>query len=699
MGTPQARSDKSFTFWTEGCAFRRRFLVLKRNIERLHDVRLPSPRLRGNDSEKLSQLRRFCSAPLERESHGWDIALSDRKLGKRTRFSIWMSLFLFRKVLPPKEPDLRSFLNRVTSEPSPEPCPIFMEFVRSEMGKMFRPGWDRSYPDLVGVSTLSTSSCVQTPKGSGGTRMYWLDKYKEETRKEFCDALLHSQDPPRGLPPSRITSVFTGGKYRVLTVPPAQFALLKPLHSAMYNHLSKNDWLLRGDASARSFKGFARVPGEVFVSGDFESATDNLNQNVQKEILRILLQNTVNVPNGIRRLAMSSLSSSVSLREESGGKMTLVGEGPIVHGQMMGFLLSFPLLCIVNYLSFRYATMDKNIPVRINGDDIVFRARPEVAKRWMEGVGKSGLKLSVGKTLVDRSVFTLNSTLFSASVSVKRVPIIRSTAFFGVGDGSPLTSLVGRFRSAFPGFDQTRGFKLKVAFLRENVGWICSSRRSLNRGLGIPVPPAILLAARLWKREIDYLSLPAERPPPAPFAIWQQKPVGYELVHQQDPPSKKFDKELVEAVVESAWLPPSVERYEDEEWRGCLTFGKPPSRTKLFGITRQEYDEQISQREKEIWFSFLGRRVRLYPVWKKVGRPIDFKSDSASFVVPSGSLPDSVALQESFENDEAYPQPIPPPEGLCLPSGCGVALCGLCGQRGHSRSFCRRKLVPVPSTS
>jgi len=50
----------------------------------------------------------------------------------------------------------------------------------------------------------------------------------------------------------------------------------------------------------------------------------------------------------------------------------------------------------VNYLGFLWYTGDLggSLPVKVNGDDIVFRARPEVIKRWKAGVCGAGLTLS-----------------------------------------------------------------------------------------------------------------------------------------------------------------------------------------------------------------------------------------------------------------------------------------------------------------
>jgi hypothetical protein len=191
--------------------------------------------------------------------------------------------------------------------------------------------------------------------------------------------------------------VEAGGKHRIVSKSDIDMNLLRPLHTAIYNRLSKFSWLLRGDAKASSFRKFKRVDGEVFVSGDYESATDNLNLYVQKVILNRILSGCKQVPESIKDFARASQTPF------------LLGEGvcsTLKRGQLMGNLLSFPLLCIVNYLGFRYYTGQKDLPVRINGDDIVFRAdrlaRPQQAARFALRAGTHGMTWQGDRAMRDR---------------------------------------------------------------------------------------------------------------------------------------------------------------------------------------------------------------------------------------------------------------------------------------------------------
>jgi hypothetical protein len=239
---------------------------------------------------------------------------------------------------------------------------------------------------------------------------------------------------------------------------------------------------------------FSRVPGEVYVSGDYESATDNLNTEVQEFILRKVLDQASYVPSGIQGTALSSLRMLLQ------NKVKVVEQS---RGQLMGNLLSFPLLCLVNYLAFKFF-IRRRVPVRINGDDIVFRATAEESKVWMEGVGRSGLVLSKGKTLVDSRFFSLNSRFFEGHRKVRLVPVIRSKPMFGLVEQG-VTSLRDRFRAFAEGFDSRSKEILNQRFLRVNSRFIIASRRSVRNGLGLMVGQEALEGAGLFVRETQYL--------------------------------------------------------------------------------------------------------------------------------------------------------------------------------------------------
>jgi hypothetical protein len=351
--------------------------------------------------------------------------------------------------------------------------------------------------------------------------------------------------------PSRLVAVDTGGKWRKITVPSGNQSLLRPLHQSIYDQLSRQKWLLRGKESVSAFSDFTSKAGERFHSGDYESATDFLNNLVSKHCLAEILMRARSVPHGISMMAMDSLSLPVELRDETQHRVV-----DQTSGQMMGYLLSFPLLCLINYLTFRYA-IPRDVPLKINGDDIVFRSTSEEYDRWVKVVGKSGLVLSVGKTMVNRRFFTLNSTLFEGRNDGPRmIPFIRSTALFPKSkDPEMVMGLRGRYNSFCPGFSGVKRSFLRTEWLSLNRRLIDVTHRSVSRGLGLCVTFPELVNSGLWAREAWHLSLPVERPIPAPFSEWSCRPKGYKYIRVEriTKELKSYSEGISAAWLDSAW--------------------------------------------------------------------------------------------------------------------------------------------------
>jgi hypothetical protein len=557
------RQRKTISLLSVGCPVLRHFRSFVETVGVPFGVRLPFPVISGaTEQERLSFVKNFCGGFLEHpREHLWH--RPTMRLGLDSRMSIAMSLFLFRKVLPSSEPDLLEYAKRM-STPSDEPDSGFLAFIETEVPKIFRKGWDKGrYEDACLNAVLPVKACRQAKLSDGGARMYGMEQ-RWNSHLDYVDEVL-SLEVPFTLLPAKVISVETGGKHRIVSKSDVMANLFRPLHASMYNHLSQFSWLLRGEAKSSSFRGFNSCSGEVFVSGDYESATDNLNGHLQRRILDIILSQSTSVPKGIRESAHQMLRTVLEVSEGE----TFTQE----RGQLMGNLLSFPLLCIINYLGFRYFVGDR--PVRVNGDDIVFRATAQEANRWMEGVKHCGLTLSKGKTMVNGRYFSLNSSLFKAMPkgNPHLIPMIRSTAFGYRSQDSGPETLHGRWKSFAPGFFGDRRSKLRILFLKQNRKYVLASRRSLSRGLGLNVSKAELIGANLFEREVHYLSLPdgAEKPLPVKPARLEQdrKPKGWSLrpVRRLTKEIRAKTREAGPAFVQCAWSPArDTVGMDSDEW-------------------------------------------------------------------------------------------------------------------------------------
>ncbi|QGY72548.1 RNA dependent RNA polymerase [Plasmopara viticola lesion associated ourmia-like virus 18] len=466
-------------------------------MSEIFKITLTVPTLRDN-----SHIKHFCSDLLEGKSHPWKETI--RRLSSRGRLSVAASLFMFRKLIASAEPDPFEYIEKM-SHKSPEPSSEFIAFCVRRTKELFPRGWDRSYVDKVLTATLPVTSSAEFSRASGGVRR--LKASERWDRNSFVEYCLTSQEKAHRCA-SVVVPVETGGKWRVISKPPSCDHALKPLHKCMYDHLSKFPWLLRGDAKPGRFKEFVPKDGEVFVSGDYESATDNLCTPVQRAILVALLTQCRNVPLGVREHAVDTLSSDLKIQD---GHTVLRQQ----RGQLMGEPLSFPLLCLVNYLTFEWS-VGTDAPVRINGDDIVFRTIPDLVSKWEKEVGKSGLVLSVGKTMKSNRYYSLNSSFFD-SHDGSFVPLIRPKAVWSSKERGceQISSLHGRFHSFHQGFFGIRKRLLQAFFLNENRGNIFRSRRSVTRALGLKVDEGVLRGTDLWHRELYYLEQDNELPLPS----------------------------------------------------------------------------------------------------------------------------------------------------------------------------------------
>nr|UJQ91940.1 MAG: putative RNA-dependent RNA polymerase [Botourmiaviridae sp.] len=587
---PRSENVKTPAFFSVGCRVRRGFERFVAMQSKLYGVELPLPAY-SPGPKSCQDLKKFCCTLLEDpRSHPWHGAT--KRLSSDARMSIAMSLFLFRKCIPSPEPDCDEYLDRMSTRRA-EPDARFVKYVRKKVRKMFPTGWDcELYPNAALNSVIPVKSCVQRSMAKGGSRLEVLSRSERAHHDYVCKVL--SEEHAVTLLPSRVTPVETGGKWRIVSVADVDMNILRPLHTSIYNRISRFPWLLRGEATRGKFKDFTTREGYVFVSGDYESATDNLNLTVQREILTAILEGTTWVPNGVKELALRSQQMTLT---SSGGK--------VVHqesGQLMGNLLSFPLLCLVNYLAFRYYTNDRDIPVRINGDDIVFRCKPEVFRRWEAGVVGSGLVLSKGKTMVHSRYFSLNSRLFKSTSSKPWVvPCVRSTAMGFRKPEDGVASLAGRWRCVLrdlrPG-PQRREI-VEEEFLRWNVPYIVASRRSLTRGLGMKFSYEALSRVNLWKREAWYLSLEREDPlPPSPAMVDQLRiPDGWQLrqVEKITKEMKQVMNSIGPEFVACSWAPAQLtcaeafERYRETVNRAPyyepVSTGTTKRRARLLGLS------------------------------------------------------------------------------------------------------------------
>jgi hypothetical protein len=421
--------------------------------------------------------------------------------GRREREGGKFALRLLKKILPEpckcmRADTSREWIERQTTEVTAALPDGFIDFVDVEVGKMFPKGWDHGYVDAIAHYAPNASACVERSCSKGGARAATdLDAY--------LAAVIGEREPCHG--PLKYKEVLTAGKLRPLTIAPVEYNVLRPLHKLIYARLCKFRWLLKGPPSPSKFKraGF-RFNGTSLLSGDYAGATDNLDLRVSFTILGRILDHAEIVPNSVKVFALQSLFPQVTVGEETVS---------VRRGQMMGMLLSFPLLCLYNRVASKFAL--GNCPMLINGDDIVAETRH--SERWFDLLPQLGLQPERQKTGVARNRMEINSTPFVIQQGRANLcPVARVRV---LAPGARIGSAVGGEFSMFTADAPNGQTRLENLFLQERRGLIhaCLRNGLTLPSLGFRGSRAIAALGRcgIVAMALKYArQLPFSRPPP-----------------------------------------------------------------------------------------------------------------------------------------------------------------------------------------
>lgn len=190
---------------------------------------------------------------------------------------------------------------------------------------------------------------------------------------------------------------------------------------------------------------------DKWVSGDYSSATDLLNINYTLCCLEeylISAKVTSNLSEIARRLlGPNILNYPISTRYR-------FAPGPVVqsNGQLMGCILSFPILCAINLACYWKALESytgramkmKNLPVLVNGDDILFKSNDDFYEVWKKTVKQVGFELSVGKNYIHSNVLTANSEFYEFKFVHNKPQLFSKVGYLNLGLLSGQSKVIGR---------------------------------------------------------------------------------------------------------------------------------------------------------------------------------------------------------------------------------------------------------------
>jgi len=231
--------------------------------------------------------------------------------------------------------------------------------------------------------------------------------------------------------------------------------LQKSWHSTMRQ--LKPFQLIGGKDVATTVAETFRFDDTPFVSGDFSAATDRVNLNATRAAYEELTRPLALDPLLSQRLLTGLTKANLLYGKTLDGFKKKVPDALLesvplppdtvqANGQLMGNILSFPILCIINLAGYLCAqethgrehgpnpvsellTMATkrgylersdldSLPVLINGDDILFKADPTLYQAWRDALPGYGFKLSVGKNYLSPDFFTVNSELYTPGTHV-----------------------------------------------------------------------------------------------------------------------------------------------------------------------------------------------------------------------------------------------------------------------------------------
>jgi hypothetical protein len=212
--------------------------------------------------------------------------------------------------------------------------------------------------------------------------------------------------PSKGIAEVRAHAITEPLKVRMITKGLPENWILKPLQKAMFNAM-KDFSCFRLTSGEHIDLNQLDLTKRFLLSGDYESATDRLNMDVMQTVVDELLKV---LPKEIHRYIIKESSSHLISYPDSSGLSPVLQ----TRGQLMGSLLSFPILCIANACTYGLATKTDSlhdVKALINGDDILFCNEYRVIRSWKRIATAMGLKPSIGKNFQSENWGTVNSQL------------------------------------------------------------------------------------------------------------------------------------------------------------------------------------------------------------------------------------------------------------------------------------------------
>jgi hypothetical protein len=243
--------------------------------------------------------------------------------------------------------------------------------------------------------------------------------------------------------PSKLRGISVGNGYLYTALQPLQGQLLSAWKRCRYSTMENSDLTEMVQAL---HTGAEKL---VWYSVDYKNATNLMRRAATHAALRGVEEHQ------LYALALASFDAGeMEFEVKVNGKVLLEKFSVLATGaQLMGHVLSFPLLCAINLAVYRLA-LDLYLSeegltvvqrrfrhkmvnflwhrVLINGDDMLFKGPPDFLPYLRTAIATSGLKFSVGKNYCSPDIGMINSQLY-----VAKGPIVRRLGYLNQNLVSP----------------------------------------------------------------------------------------------------------------------------------------------------------------------------------------------------------------------------------------------------------------------
>lgn len=237
-------------------------------------------------------------------------------------------------------------------------------------------------------------------------------------------------------------------KVRVISKgPPYHYFVLKPLQKFLWKTMKEHKMfrLIGKTVTAEDVQdvvGTQLSKEEYFLSVDYSDATNQI-RSWASEIVVQQLSDTLKLSDDERRLFLESMTQHIMSRPknkkeekefekllaayyeaenlEEASKLLADQELAQQNGQLMGSIVSFPILCLINATILRWTqevtyqqvkTLD-NCHCTVNGDDGLLKTTKVGREIWGKISPFMGLNPSLGKVFFSREFLDINSTNFT----------------------------------------------------------------------------------------------------------------------------------------------------------------------------------------------------------------------------------------------------------------------------------------------